>query len=160
MGRHVVGVVEHDRLDGPAVVATLIVVTLPEYQLAFDDHCGERGEGAGEVGVETDADDLVFGVDAGTGEHLAAGIGRVVVGTGIRTGIGTGIRTGIGTGIRVGRGRVAATVAAVLIVTAGGGNERERQQQRKEKAQLLHGFSSSWLESRSLMGPRSVVVNE
>ena len=135
MGRHVVGVVEHDRLDGPAVVAALIVVTLPEHQLAFDDHRGERGEGAGEVGVETDADDLVFGVDAGTGEHLAAGIGRVVVGTGIRTGIGTGI----GTGIRVGRGRVAATVAAVLIVTAGGGNERERQQQRKEKAQLLHG---------------------
>ena len=136
MGRHVVGVVEHDRLDGPAVVATLIVVTLPEYQLAFDDHCGERGEGAGEVGVETDADDLVLGVDANTGEHLTAGIGRVVTGVG-RVVVGTGI--GTGTGIRVGRGRVAATVAAVLIVTAGGGNERERQQQRKEKAQLLHG---------------------
>ena len=132
MGRHVVGVVEHDRLDGPAVVAALIVVTLPEHQLAFDDHCGERGEGAGEVGVETDADDLVLGVDADTGEHLTAGIGRVV------TGVGR-VVVGIGTGIRVGRGRIAATVAAVLIVTAGGGNERERQQQRKEKAQLLHG---------------------
>ena len=134
MGRHVVGVVEHDRLDGPAVVAALIVVTLPEHQLAFDDHRGERGEGAGEVGVETDADDLVLGVDANTGEHLTAGIGRVVTGVG-RVVVGTGI----GTGIRVGRGRVAATVAAVLIVTAGSGNERERQQQRKDKAQLLHG---------------------
>ena len=130
MGRHVVGVVEHDRLDGPAVVAALIVVTLPEHQLTFDDHRGERGEGAGEVGVETDADDLVLGVDADTGEHLTAGIGCVVTGVG---------RVVVGTGIRVGRGRIAATVAAVLIVTAGGGNERERQQQRKEKAQLLHG---------------------